>query len=102
MRVVDRSPLARYKIALAEDPGIFLPIGEYTELLKFEADIAQLAELLLLFSESAGSFVELGMFVMDDEVSPKLMVVIDDDNHDEQSFITLGPLFSLLHRYGAI
>ena len=100
MRVVGRSPLARYELVLAEDPNIFSPIGEYTELLAFESDIAQLTELLLLFSESPGSLVELGMFVMDDEVSPKLMVVVDDKNYAKYSFIRLGPLFTLLHRHG--
>ena len=100
MRVIDKSALAKGTTYLAEDPTIFSPIGEYTELLKFEADIAQLTELLVLFCESAGSMVELGMFVMDDEVSPKLMVVIDDKNYKQNSFIKLGPIFSLTNRHG--
>jgi hypothetical protein len=100
MRVSHLSPLSKYECVLAEDPGIFLPLGEYIELLSFESDIAQLSELLVLFSESFGSAAELGVFVMDDEVSPKLLVIIDDKNFSENSFVTLGPLFSLKRRYG--
>ena len=100
MRVIEQSPIERRTAYLAEDPAIFSPIGEYTELLKFEADIAQLTELLVLFCESAGSMVELGMFVVDNEVSPKLMVVIDDRNYNQNSFIKLAPIFSLRHRHG--
>jgi hypothetical protein len=100
MRVIHRSPLKKYQFILAEDPGIFVPQGEYFELLKFESDIAQLSELLVLFSESYGSVAELGVFVMDDEISPKLMVVIDEKNYAQDSFIRLGPLFSLSRWHG--
>lgn len=100
LRIHDRTPMAKHKFVLAEEVEVYFPKGAYQELLRFEADIAQLAELLMLFSESAGSLAELGAFVMDDEVAPRMMVVIDDDNFQKDSFIKLGPLYSLTLHYG--
>jgi len=42
----------------------------------------------------------MGVFVVDDEVAPKMMVVIDDKNFDSDTFIKLGPLFSLKRAFG--
>ena len=100
MRISHKSPLAKYRLILAEDVKAFFPLGEYQELLKFESDIAQISELLLLFSESAGSLAELGVFAMDDEVAPRMMVIVDDDNYKSPSFIKLGPLYTLMLHYG--
>jgi hypothetical protein len=100
MRVSSKTPLSKYRLILAEDVEAFLPRGEYQELLEFESDIAQISELLLLFSESAGSLAELGAFVMDDEVAPCMMVVIDNDNYSRDSFIKLGPLYTLRLHHG--
>jgi len=76
------------------------PVGWYSELLKFERDIAQVSELILLFSESPGSLAELGAFAMDDEIAPKMLVVIDDESYNRTSFIRLGPIYSLMTDYG--
>jgi hypothetical protein len=100
VRIADKSPLAKYRIVLAEEIEAFFPKGVYQELLRFESDIAQIAELLLLFSESAGSLAELGAFSTDEEVAPRMMVVIDDANYKSDSFIKLGPLYSLTLHHG--
>jgi hypothetical protein len=44
---------------MAEDLNAFFPNGNYHDILTFEADIAQLSDLVLLFSESFGSAAEL-------------------------------------------
>jgi hypothetical protein len=100
MRVSHLSTLSKYDVRLAEEMEVFFPKGEYVELLKFESDIAQISELILLFSESAGSLAELGVFVMDDEIAPRMLVVVDDKNYSKDSFVKLGPLYTLASHYG--
>jgi hypothetical protein len=85
---------------LAEQVNAFFPDGEYRDILSFEADIAQISELILLFSESFGSAAELGSFVMYEEIAKKLLVVIDDKHYSENSFIKLGPIRYLEKKFG--
>lgn len=99
VKVKGRTPLDRYHVVLAEDAKPFAPEG-YRDLLRFESDIAQISELVMLFSESAGSFAELGAFTMHDDLSRKLLVVIDDHYDQQESFIRLGPMKFLEERYG--
>ena len=91
MRVSSRKKLSKFDIRLAEDL-VKLPRLGYSDLLQLESDISQISELVLLFTESAGSFTELGVFALDIEISPRLMVVIDGHNYNEDSFIRKGVL----------
>ncbi|MEO6376461.1 MAG: retron St85 family effector protein [Caulobacteraceae bacterium] len=91
MRIAPNSNLSKYDIRRAEDI-VQLPHELYDDLLQFESDIAQISELVLLFTESEGSFAELGAFSMDAEISSKLLVVVDKYNYQKDSFIRLGPL----------
>lgn len=100
MRVSHNTVLAKHEVRRAEDMEFGYLKGEYQELLRFESDIAQLSELILLFSESAGSLAELGAFVMDEEVAPRMLVVVDHINYKSQSFIKNGPIYSLEFAYG--
>jgi hypothetical protein len=77
-----------------------LPRAGYDDLLQLESDISQISELVILFTESEGSFAELGVFVMDEEVSPRLMVIVDKKNYKTDSFIRLGILDYLEAKYG--
>lgn len=78
----------------------FYPEANYKDLLDFESNIAQICELVMLFSESAGSLCELGAFSMDAEISRKLLTVIQRRYYDQESFITLGPLKAQINHFG--
>ena len=100
LKVAHRPALAKYKIILAEDVNIFIPEGKYKDFLRMEADLAEISELVVLFSESYGSAVELGAFALTDEIAARLLVVVDDKNYNEDSFVKYGPLLFLENVYG--
>lgn len=64
----------------------------FEELVSFESDIAQLSDLVLLFSESPGSFTELGVFASHKEIAKKTLVVIQRKYLERDSFISKGPI----------
>jgi hypothetical protein len=100
MRSAHKKPFDRHFPLLAEDLNAFFPRGQYKDILSFEADLAQISDLIILFSESFGSAAELGAFSMVPEIAPRLLVVIDDHYYGHNSFITLGPIRSLENAYG--
>ncbi len=67
----------------------------YIDLIEFEKDIAQICELVILFSESPGSFTELGSFSVFREICEKLLLVIQGKFLSRPSFITQGPIANL-------
>ncbi|RZF61208.1 hypothetical protein EWE75_19160 [Sphingomonas populi] len=71
----------------------------YQDLVKFETDLAQICELVILFSESPGSFVELGSFSAVEEIAEKLLVIIQSKYLNKNSFIAKGPATSLKREY---
>ncbi|UZK69967.1 retron St85 family effector protein [Sphingomonas sp. S1-29] len=71
----------------------------YVDLVKFELDIAQICELVLLFSESPGSFAELGSFSMLSGISEKLLLVVQSKYLNKSTFITKGPVANLRRDY---
>jgi len=65
----------------------------YPDLLIFEEEIANLASLVVIFLESPGSLVELGMFCTKPNFFKKLLIVAPKNEvSSEDSFIYLGPL----------
>lgn len=100
LRICEKGDLKKYTSILAEDLNAFFPNGDYKDILSFESDLAQIVEVILLFSESEGSYAELGAFAMLDEIAKRLLVAIDDKNYSSKSFITLGPLRRLINTYG--
>lgn len=75
----------------------------YDNLIDFERDAASLARAIVLFSESEGSFAELGAFCMDDILAERLFVVIGVEHYGAGSFIAHGPIKKIEHHYeGAI
>lgn len=64
----------------------------YRELVSFERNIAQLSDLVLLFSESPGSFAELGVFASYRDIAEKTLVVIQQKYLGKDSFIAKGPI----------
>ena len=100
LRFCHDRPLDAFEKLIAEDLNAFFPRGTYSDILKFEADLAQICDIVVVFSESYGSAAELGAFSMEREIASRLLVVIDDKNFDDISFITLGPLKALMRDYG--
>lgn len=64
----------------------------YKELVTFERDIAQMSDLVLLFSESPGSFTELGVFTSFKDISRRLLLIIQNKHLQKASFISQGPV----------
>lgn len=98
--VYGHSSLREYANVTPEEFNIFAPYGNYTDWLSFESEFAQIVDLIILFSESFGSVAELGAFSMVDEIASRLLVVMDDKNYRDPSFIALGPVRRLEDIYG--
>lgn len=86
-------------LQIEEIQEFFEKDSPYDDLVEFERDIAQLAELTILFSEGPGSFAELGAFSLIDEIKGSLLVVIQRKFLDRHSFITKGPIQTLQRNY---
>ena len=71
----------------------------YKDLVEFERDIAQISDMVLLFSESPGSFTELGSFSSYKEIYEKLLVVVQSKYLTKSSFILKGPVTFLRRKY---
>jgi len=99
-RIYTNKDLRSYYTIMPEDFRIFPPHGQYTDILSFETEFAEIVDLVILFSESQGSFTELGAFSMIKEIADRLLVVIDDENYNADSFIKLGPLLFLQNNVG--
>ncbi|EKO3870541.1 retron St85 family effector protein [Vibrio harveyi] len=81
---------------VAESFSDYFQNGQYTNLLQFEEDIANIASLIVVCLESAGSLVEFGLFCNHQGTSKKLLVYIPEEHYEGvDSFIALGPLAQL-------
>ncbi|WP_421932929.1 retron St85 family effector protein [Phenylobacterium sp.] len=101
LKIANNPAMQDRHVVLAEDINVFyLSRADYRDLLAFETDLAQICELIILFSESEGSHAELGAFSMVDEISERLLVILRDRHYEDESFIKLGPLLSLQNKYG--
>lgn len=87
-----------YKACIkAEDFKDYFREGAYSDLLEFEADIANIATLIIICLESPGSLVELGMFCNNPSLSHRLIAIAPQDKVEaKDSFIYLGPLANLI------
>lgn len=87
-----KSPIIDYCV-LAENFKDYFKENAYKDLLVFEDEIANISTLILIFLESAGSLVELGMFCSKPNFYKKLIIVAPQKEIEaEDSFIYLGPL----------
>ncbi len=64
----------------------------YPNLIDFELDLAKICKLIVLFVESPGSLVELGVFSAKYDIAKKLIVFIQDKFNNKDSFIEHGPV----------
>lgn len=82
-----------YRVYYPEDLFSELLAGhERDSLLSLENILARSVSCVGLIVESPGSLVELGAFSNHDELSKKLVVVIDEKYRASRSFINLGPV----------
>lgn len=97
-KIIDGAIPPDASLLRAEDVNAFyVKRANYDDFLRFESDIAQLCEIILLFCESAGSFCELGSFCSVEEIRRRTLVVIEEKYFDAESYIRLGPLQALLN-----
>jgi hypothetical protein len=87
-----RSLKLKAKIVFAESANALYRDTGYDDLISFEEDIARIASLVLVISESPGSLAELGAFSMNDTIRPSLRVISQTKYEDSESFVRFGPI----------
>lgn len=101
LKIIDYEPLKERVLINAEEVTSSYSFFErYDNILDFETDLAQIVELIILFSESEGSLAELGAFAMIDEIAQRLFVIVRQKHWKASSFIRLGPLRRIELKYG--
>jgi hypothetical protein len=60
--------------------------------LEMEAELAKLADIVIIVVESPGTFAELGAFSLSNELRLKLLPIVDSRYKGEESFVVTGPL----------
>lgn len=100
MRLVNKDFLKKREVILAENLNGSFPFGTYEDILTLENHLAQISDVIILFSESEGSFAELGAFTMLPEIAQRLLIVIDNENYEKETFIKLGPIRRIENKYG--
>jgi hypothetical protein len=85
------------EILLAEDmyPLARTESDSFLNLGLFEQIIADLADCVLIFCESAGSFAELGLFSNTKKLRTKTFVSLEQKHHGADSFLALGPISAI-------
>ncbi len=73
--------------------------GMYQDLLTFEEDLCAFVDVILLFLDGVGACGECGAFIKDERTAKKLLVVMDEQYFEEDSFVRLGLLFRLEHSH---
>ena len=79
-------------IELAEDIKDWWRSDRYTDLITFESDIAELSGQIVIFLESPGAIAELGSFSQIASIQRKLLIFVDEQHSNIDSFIQLGPV----------
>lgn len=67
------------------------PGGTPFDLGTFERLVADLAHVIVLFPEAAGSFAETGYFAQDEQFRTKTILALDQHWQGDDSFISMGP-----------
>lgn len=69
-----------------------LNINKEYNLLELENFLAENCDIICIICESPGSLVELGAFVNNQNLSEKVVAVVEKNKTKKQSFIMLGPI----------
>jgi hypothetical protein len=100
LRVTHNPPLNKLTFRQAEETDVYAPDSSYDNWMEFEADLAQVCQLIILFCESEGSIAELGTFAGIDEIARRLLIFLDSKNHLKQSYINHGPIKLVTDAHG--
>lgn len=83
-------------LVLAERFKDYFKENAYPDLFVFESEVASISSLVIIFLESPGSLVELGMFCAVEDLYKKMIIVAPrEEVESADSFIYLGPLENL-------
>ena len=63
-----------------------------SDALAMEKGLADLADIVIIIVESAGTLAELGAFSLHEDLQKKLLPVMDKEHENNESFINTGPL----------
>lgn len=90
-----KNPRLFSSLVLVEEFKDWLHDSIYPDLLTFESDLAETASLVVISLESPGALAELGSFSVNEKLKNKVVIIICDDHHNQNSYIKLGPLRQL-------
>jgi hypothetical protein len=76
----------------ADNVWPFIAAQSKLNALEMEAQLAYLADMVLIVVESPGTFAELGAFSLSDPLRKKLLPIIDIQYRGSESFINTGPV----------
>jgi hypothetical protein len=79
-------------IVLAETAQQIYRDTTYNDLISFEEDIARIASIVLLISESPGSLAELGSFSSEPVIREALRIIVSEEYSSAESFVRYGPI----------
>ena len=86
-------PSVAGRVRMADDIRNWSENGVYNNLVIFERHLAALADVVVIFVESAGSIAELGAFSHVDDLRTKILAFVQNSHYDDKrSYIKLGPL----------
>ncbi|RJG05143.1 hypothetical protein D3870_03125 [Noviherbaspirillum cavernae] len=85
---------------LPENYDDWSDFNTYSDLLLFEKDLGYLTSAVLVFLEAPGAIAELGAFSQIDSLSERLVIVVTENHHPRNSFISLGPIRSVAKTQG--
>lgn len=80
------------KLQYAEDYDDWLEHGTVKNLIDFELAIADMAGAIVLVLEGPGAFAELGSFSVLDTLADKLILIVNTNIVEENTFINYGPI----------
>ena len=84
-------------IVLAETAQQLYRDTNYDDLISFEEDIAHVASIVLVISESPGSLAELGAFASEPGIREALRILISEEHSKSESFVRFGPVRRIEH-----
>lgn len=75
----------------------WLNFNKYSNLVDFELDIVSISQGVIIFSESIGSYTEIGMFSCFTELHKNILVVVQERHIKQQnsSFFNYGPIYKI-------
>jgi hypothetical protein len=69
--------------------------NRFINLSQFEEVLASIADCILVFPESAGSYSEVGIFATADPIKSKTLIANDSSHERHDSFLTIGPIHAI-------